>query len=174
MNAIPGRYNKPDSTQVGRRAEPHSPLANVRRRRPLLCYKEPLAEPRSERLAVRLRVTPAREQLLGPQWVGSLAGSAVGTKECEKLTEELTQRRCLVLGETHTCERCRPVCRGAAIPSIDCASPKLHPRRKHRSFGPRRPPRFSDPTTTCDPVAVHESRSARGREPHPAPAADRF
>jgi hypothetical protein len=35
---------------------------------PLPCYKEQLAEPRSERLAVRLRVTRARALLPGPQW----------------------------------------------------------------------------------------------------------
>ena len=119
MNAIPGRCNRPDSTQVNRRAQTPSPLASVPRRRPLPCYKEPLAEPRSERLAVRLRVMPARVPLPGPQWEELLAGSAVGTKECEKLTEERMQRRCPILGDRHTCAQCRPVCRAVAIPLID-------------------------------------------------------
>jgi|SRR5271155_2244692 len=35
---------------------------------PLLSYKEPLEELRSERLAVRFRVTPARAQPPGQQW----------------------------------------------------------------------------------------------------------
>jgi len=124
MNAIPGRYNKRDSTQVSRRAQTPSPLSSVRRR-PLPFYKEPLEEPLSERLAVRLRVTPARVPLLGPQWEGLLAGSAVGTKECEKLIEELMRRRRLVLVERHICARCRPVCRGAAIPLIDAHTGSL-------------------------------------------------
>ena len=101
-----------------RRAQTPSPLSSVRRR-PLPFYKEPLEEPHSERLAVRLRVTPARVLLLGQQWGEWLAGSAVGTKECEKLIEELMRRRRLVLVERHICARCRPVCRGAAIPLID-------------------------------------------------------
>jgi hypothetical protein len=102
MNAIPGQCNRPDSTQVTRRAQILSPLASVRRRRPLPYYKEQLAEPRSERLAVRLRVMPARVPLPEPQWAGLLAGSAVGTKECEKLIEELMQRQRPVLVERHT------------------------------------------------------------------------
>ncbi len=119
MNAIPGRCNRPDSTQVNRRAQTPSPLASVPRRRPLPFYKEPLAEPRSERLAVRLRVMPARVPLPGPQWEELLAGSAVGTKECEKLIEERMQQRCPILGDRHTCAQCRPVCRVAAILLID-------------------------------------------------------
>jgi hypothetical protein len=74
MNAIPGRCNRPDSTQVSRRAQTPSPLASVPRHRPLPSYKEQLAEPRSERLAVRLRVMPARMPLPGPQWEGLLGG----------------------------------------------------------------------------------------------------
>ena len=86
---------------------------------PLPCYKEQLAEPRSERLAVRLRVMPARVPLPERQWEGLLAGSAVGTKKCDKLTLELMRRRRPVLGDRHICAQCRPVCRGAAIPLID-------------------------------------------------------
>jgi hypothetical protein len=121
MNAIPGRCNRPDSTQVSRRAQTPSPLASVGRRRPLPCYKEPLAEPRSERLAAQLRVTPGRVPLPGRQWEGLLAGSAVGTKGYDKPIKELMQRRRPVLGETHTCERCRPAYRAAVTPSIDAA-----------------------------------------------------
>jgi hypothetical protein len=119
MNAIPAQFNRPDSTQVSRRTQTPSPLASVRRRRPLPFYKEPLEEPRSERLAVRLRVTPARVPLLGQQWGAWLTGSAVGTKKCDKLTLELMRRRRPVLGDRHICAQCRPVCRGAAIPLID-------------------------------------------------------
>jgi hypothetical protein len=124
MNAIPGRYNKRDSTQVSRRAQTPTPLSSVRRR-PLPFYKEPLEEPLSERLAVRLRVTPARVLLLGQQWGEWLAGSAVGTKKCDRLTLELMRRRRLIQGDRHICARCRPVCRGAAIPLIDAHTGSL-------------------------------------------------
>jgi hypothetical protein len=116
--AIPGRYNKRNSTQVSRRAQTPSPLNSVRRR-PLPFYKEPLEAPRSERLAERLRVTRAKALPLGQQWGAWLAGSAVGTKKCDKLTLELMRRRRPILGDRHTCAQCRPVCRGAAIPLID-------------------------------------------------------
>jgi hypothetical protein len=45
---------------------------------------------------------PARVPLPGPQWEGLLAGSAVGTKNCEKPIEELMQRQRPVLVERHT------------------------------------------------------------------------
>ena len=66
-----------------------------------------------------ITVTPARVPLPGPQWEELLAGSAVGTKECEKLIEERMQRRRPVLGDRHTCAQCQPVCRAVAIPLID-------------------------------------------------------
>ncbi|MGA9725498.1 MAG: hypothetical protein WBQ86_23780 [Candidatus Binatus sp.] len=88
MNAIPGRYNKRDSTQVDRRAQTPSPLSSVSRLL-LPFYKELLEELRSERLAVRLRVTPARALPPGQQWEAWLADSAVGTKKYEKPIEEL-------------------------------------------------------------------------------------
>jgi hypothetical protein len=119
MNAIPGRCNKPDSTQAGRRAQTPNPPARVGRRRPLPFCKEPLAEPRSELLAALSRVTPGRVPLQGQQWEGLWAGSAVGTKGYDKLIKKPMQRRRPVLEETHTCERCRPVYTGAVIRLID-------------------------------------------------------
>jgi hypothetical protein len=113
MNAIPGRYNKHDSTQLCHKAQTPSPLSSVRGRL-LPFYKEPLGEPRSEWLAERLRVTPAKVLPLGPQWGELLAGSTVGTKECEQLTLELMRRR-LIQGVRRTCVLCRPVCRAGAI-----------------------------------------------------------
>jgi hypothetical protein len=120
MNAIPGRYNKRDSTRVGRRAQTLSPLSRVSRL-PLPFYKEPLEEPRSERSVVRLLVTPARALPPGQQWEAWLAVSAVATKESGKQMLELTLRRRLILGDRHICAQCRRVCRGAAIPSIEVA-----------------------------------------------------
>jgi hypothetical protein len=129
MNAIPGRYNKRDSTQAGSRAQTPSPLSSVHRR-PLPFCREPVGELRWERLAARLLVTPARALPLAQQWEAWLAGSAVGTKKYEKQIEKLTQPRRPVLVETHTCERCQPVCKGGAIQSIDTA-PILTSRVRH-------------------------------------------
>jgi hypothetical protein len=67
MNAIPGRYNRRDSTQVSRRAQTPNHLNSVSRLH-LQSYKEPLEELRLEQLAVRLRVTPAKALLPGQQW----------------------------------------------------------------------------------------------------------
>jgi hypothetical protein len=67
MNAIPGRYNKRDSTRVGRRPQTPNPLSSVRLL-PLQSYKEQVEEPHSEQLAVRLRVMPARALLPELQW----------------------------------------------------------------------------------------------------------
>ena len=119
MNAIHGRSNKPDLIQAGRKAQTPSQQASVRRRRPLPCYKEPLAEPRWEQLAVLLRVTPARVPLPERQWEGWLAASVVATNGYDKRIKKLMQRRHPVLAGTHTCERCRPVCRAAVTLSID-------------------------------------------------------
>jgi hypothetical protein len=69
MNAIHGRYNKQDSTQVGRRARIISRLNRVDRH-PLPFYKAPLEELRWAPLAVRLRETLERALQLEPQWAG--------------------------------------------------------------------------------------------------------
>jgi hypothetical protein len=118
MNAIHGRYNKQDSTQVGRRAQTTRPL-NRLGRRPLRFYKALLEELRSELLAVRLQVTRERAPPLEQQWEAWLAVFAVAMKNCDKQTSELMRRRHLILGERNICARCRLVFRDAAIRLID-------------------------------------------------------
>ena len=67
-----------------------------------------------------------------------LAVSAVVTKGCDKQTlAAVTRRRRLIPGDRHICARCRRVCTGAAIPSIEVAD---------RSEGGERSSRFVDET----------------------------
>jgi hypothetical protein len=68
---------------------------------------------------VRLRVTPARALAPELRWEAWLAASAGVTKDCDKQTLKLTQPQRLIPADRRTCARCRPVFRGAAIPSID-------------------------------------------------------
>jgi hypothetical protein len=64
-------------------------------------------------------VTPAKALPLGQQWEAWLEGSAAATRKYNELTLKLIQRRHLTLADLLICAQCRPVCRAAAIPSID-------------------------------------------------------